>query len=196
MKNKLKILLMVSSLFLLSANSMAETAEQIDIKANKVLEIFKHKHGASKFLSQVKGYMVFPSVMKGGFIVGGEYGEGVLYVNNEFGTNKEYYSIASGSVGFQAGVQKGSYLIAFASQNALDSFRRSNGWEAGVDGVITVVTWGAGKDISSISFEKPIYAFVFNSKGIMGSVSIEGTKFTKIIPSKTAVYDEIENMTD
>jgi len=194
MKIKLKILLVISGMLILNTSSIAETASQIEIKANKVLEIFKRKHGASKFLSQVKGYMVFPSVVKGGFIVGGEYGEGVLYVNGEY--NKEYYSIASGSVGFQAGVQKGSYLIAFASQNALDNFRRSNGWEAGVDGVITVVKWGAGKDISSISFEKPIYAFVFNSKGIMGSLSIEGTKFTRIKPSETVIYDDIENMTN
>jgi lipid-binding SYLF domain-containing protein len=93
-----------------------------------------------------------------------------------------YYSIASGSIGFQAGLQEASYLIAFVSQRALDNFIKSDGWEAGVDGTITLVTWGAGKDISSISYEKPIYGFVFDSKGLMGGVSLEGTKFTRINP--------------
>jgi len=175
----MKRLLLLFVSILLSTNLMAKPASVIEAEANAALAVFKTKPGASKFLSQVKGYLVFPSVMKGGFIVGGEYGEGVLRVN---GQTKAYYSIASGSLGFQAGVQEASYLIAFVSQRALDNFMRSNGWEAGVDGTITLVTWGAGKDISSISYEKPIYGFVFDSKGLMGGVSLEGTKFTKINP--------------
>jgi lipid-binding SYLF domain-containing protein len=95
---------------------------------------------------------------------------------------RDYYSIASGSVGFQMGLQKTSYIIAFASEAALNNFRKSNGWEAGVDGSIAVAKWGAGKDIGSISFEKPIYAFVFGAKGLMYNLTLEGTKFTKIRP--------------
>ena len=80
-------------------------------------------------------------------------------------------------------------------RRALDNFRKSNGWEAGVDGTITVIDWGAAKDIASLSFEKPIYAFVFNAQGIMGGISIEGTKFTKMQPGKTEVYDDIQKYT-
>ena len=194
MKNiRFNSLLFIASLIvLLSSYTMAESAAQIDAKANKAIAIFKKKYHAEKFLSELQGYLVFPSVIKGGFFVGGEYGEGVLRINGE---SKAYYSIASGSFGFQMGAQKASYIIAFASAKALENFRRSNGWEAGVDGAITIVNWGAGKDIGSISFEKPIYAFVFNSKGLMGSFSLEGTKFTKIKPGATAVYDEVENLT-
>lgn len=192
MKTK-RLLQILTTLLLLNTALMAESAAQIDAKADRAIAIFKKKHGAAKFLSEVKGYLVFPSVIKGGFIVGGEYGEGVLRVNGE---SQAYYSIASGSAGFQLGAQKASYLIAFASQKALDNFKASDGWEAGVDGVVTVVEWGAGKDISSISFEKPIYAFVFNAKGLMGSLSIEGTKFTKIQPGGTTVYDELDKLTD
>jgi len=194
MKKQLKILLVITAgIFLFNHSAMAETALQINAKAEKALELFKKKPGAEKFLSEVEGYLVFPSVIKGGFILGGEYGEGVLYVK---GIAKEYYSIASGSLGFQMGAQKASYLIAFASQRALENFRQSNGWEAGVDGAITVVDWGVGKDIASLSFEKPIYAFIFNTKGLMGSVSLEGTKFTKIQAGETPVYDKLENMTN
>jgi len=190
---KHKLLLSLLTVLMVTTSSlMAATAAEIDAKADKVIEIFKQKPGASKFLSEVKGYIVFPSVLKGGFILGAEYGEGVLRVDGE---SQSYYSIASGSAGFQLGAQKASYIIAFASQRALDNFKRSDGWEAGVDGVVTVIDWGVGKDISSISFEKPIYAFVFNSKGLMGSISIEGTKFSRIQPGKTNVYDEVENYT-
>jgi len=157
---------------------MAEPASVIDAKANEAIkQFYKEVKGGEEFLSKVKGYLVFPSVVKGGFVVGGEYGEGVLRIN---GQTKHYYSIASGSVGFQLGLQQTSYVIAFVSESALNNFVKSDGWEAGVDGAITVAKWGKGKDIGSISFEKPIYAFVFGAKGLMYNLTIEGTKFTKI----------------
>jgi len=192
MKTKFSLLLLLLTSVIMSTTAMAETATQINQKADIVLEIFKQKPGAAKFLSEVQGYLVFPAVIKGGFIFAAEYGEGVLRVNN---APVEYYSIASGSAGFQAGAQKASYIIAFASQRALENFRKSNGWEAGVDGTITVVDWGMAKDVASLSFEKPIYAFVFNAQGIMGGISIEGTKFTKMQPGKTEVYDDIQKYT-
>ena len=177
--NRLNPLALIASLvLLLSSYSMAEPASVIEAKANEALKQFaKEVKGSEEFLSKTKGYLVFPSVVKAGFVVGGEYGEGVLRVNGE---TKGYYSIASASVGFQLGLQKTSYVIAFGSQAALDNFIKSDGWEAGVDGSITVAEWGKGKDIGSISFEKPIYAFVFGAKGLMYNLSLEGTKFTKI----------------
>ena len=164
----------------ISSAAYAEAAKVIDAKADVAIELFKKKvKGGDVFLKKVKGYLVFPTVYKGGFIVGGEYGEGVLRVD---GKSVGYYSIASGSLGLQIGAQKASYIFAFADQYALDNFMKSNGWEAGVDGSIAVAKWGQGIDISSISFEKPIYAFVFNNKGLMANVSLEGTKFTRIHP--------------
>jgi len=181
MKKQFNLLaLIASSMMILSSYTMAEPAEVINAKANAALVQFnKEVKGGEEFLSRVKGYIVFPSVVKGGFIVGGEYGEGVLRVNGE---SQKYYNIASGSVGFQMGLQKTSYIIAFASETALNNFMKSDGWEAGVDGSLTVAKWGVGKDIGSISFEKPIYAFVFGAKGLMYNLTLEGTKFTEIKP--------------
>ena len=181
MKLKQFSLGMVAALtLLLSSAAQAEAAIVIDAKADVAIEKFKKLvKGGDVFLSKVKGYLVFPDVYKGGFIVGGEYGNGVLRVN---GKSVAYYNIASASVGWQIGAQKTSYLFAFADQYALDNFMRSNGWEAGVDGTIAVVNWGQGIDISSISYEKPIYGFVFNNKGLMAGVSLEGTKFARINP--------------
>jgi lipid-binding SYLF domain-containing protein len=165
---------------LLGTMAHAEAAKVIDAKADVAIEKFKKLvKGGDVFLSKVKGYLVFPTVYKGGFVVGGEYGEGVLRVD---GKSVAYYNIASASVGFQIGAQKTSYIFAFADQYALDRFMKSDGWEAGVDGSIAVAKWGQGIDISSISFEKPIYAFVFDNKGLMANISLEGTKFTRIIP--------------
>ncbi len=161
-----------------SADFIKQPAEVIDAEANTAIQQFyKEVKGGEAFLAKVKGYLVFPSVVKAGFVVGGKYGEGVLRVN---GKSVGYYSIAAGSVGFQMGAQKASYIIAFVTQDALDKFIRSNGWEAGVDGAITVAKWGAGTDISTISYQNPIYAFVFGEKGLMYNLNLEGTKFTKL----------------
>ncbi len=181
--NQFKQMTLVAFLMLLlssfsSADFINEPKEIIDANANAaVQQFYKDVRGGKAFLSKVKGYLVFPSVVKAGFVVGGKYGEGVLRVN---GKSVGYYSIAAGSVGFQMGAQKASYIIAFVSQDALDKFIRSNGWEAGVDGAITVAKWGANTDISTISYKNPIYAFVFGEKGLMYNLNLEGTKFTKI----------------
>jgi len=176
-----KILIRFASIVLLATHfASAEPAKVINIKADAALKVFTHKvEGAEEFLSKVAGYLVFPEVIKGGFLIGGEYGEGVLHVK---GKKRDYYRILSASIGFQAGFQKRSYIIAFLSEKMLENFIRSDGWEAGVDGSIAVVDWGIGRDINSMSFEKPIYAFVFDAKGLMYNLTLEGTKFQRIVP--------------
>ncbi len=165
---------------LLSTFSQAEAAPVIDAKADVALKQFAKEKGATDFLSRAYAVLVFPSVIKGGLGIGGEYGEGAMRVD---GKTTAYYRIASGSIGFQLGLQKTSYVFAFGSKEAYDNFTKSNGWEAGADGSITVAKWGAGKDIGSISFEKPIYAFAFGGKGFMYNLTFKGTKFSKIIPN-------------
>ncbi len=179
-QKSVSLLLTLFMTMLFSLQAHAEAAKVIDAKADVAIEKFKRLvKGGDRFLSRVKGYLVFPAVYKGGFIVGGEYGNGVLRVN---GKSVAYYNLTSASIGFQIGAQKSSYIFAFADQYALESFMRSNGWEVGVDGSVAVVDWGQGIDVSTISFEKPIYAFVFDNKGLMANVSLKGTKFTPIKP--------------
>ena len=164
---------------LFSSYALAEAATVIDAKVDVALKKFEKEKGAADFLKKAYAVLVFPSVVKGGFGIGGEYGEGAMRVD---GNTTAYYKITSASFGFQLGLQKTSYLFAFANKEVLDNFMKSNGWEAGVDGSVTVAKWGAGKDIGSISFEKPIYAFVFGAKGFMYNLTFEGTKFTKFTP--------------
>jgi len=161
--------------------TFAKTAQEIDKEVDIAITKFKSEiNGGAKFLTNVKGYLVFPTVIKAGLIVGGKYGEGALRIDN---ITKHYYDMTAASIGFQAGAQKYSMLIAFLSDTALQNFIHSNGWEAGVDGTITVSDWGKSKDLTSLSFEKPIVAFIYGEEGLMASVSIAGTKFRRIIPS-------------
>lgn len=180
MKKTNPLLLVVFFALLFAQSSFAKTFQQIDSEADIAIEKFKHDvAGGENFLSQAKGYLVFPTVLKAGLIVGGKYGEGALRVDNK---TSYYYEMTAASIGLQAGVQKYTMLITFLSETALHNFIKSNGWEAGVDGTITISDWGKSKDISSISYEKPIVAFIYGEKGLMASVSIGGTKFRKITP--------------
>lgn len=159
--------------------TVAQTAQELDAKVDSAIVKFKQEvPGGTNFLPKVKGYLVFPSVIKAGLIVGGKYGEGALRIN---GKTQHYYDMASASIGLQAGAQEYSMLIAFLSEESLNNFINSNGWEAGVDGTITISDWGKSKDITSMSFEKPIIAFIYGEKGYMASISIAGTKFRRIV---------------
>jgi len=176
--NSIMLALLLSMLF--TQSTFAKTAQEIDKEVDAAIEKFKKEvPGGANFLPKTKGYLVFPSVIKAGLIVGGKYDEGALRIN---GVTKHYYDMTAASIGFQAGAQEYSMLIAYLSDAALTNFVKSNGWEAGVDGSITVSDWGKSKDISSMSFEKPIIIFTFGEKGYMASISIAGTKFRRIAP--------------
>jgi lipid-binding SYLF domain-containing protein len=177
--NPMMLLVLISLLF--TQQSLAnEHAIKLDKEVDLAIKKFETDiEGGAKFLSQVKGYLVIPSVIKAGFIIGGEYGTGSLRINGE---TRHYYSLTAASVGYQIGAQEHSVLIAFLSEASLQNFMKSNGWEAGVDGTVAVAEWGKGGDISSISYEKPIVAFMYGSKGLMAGATVKGTKFKRIIP--------------
>ena len=158
----------------------AKTAEVIDVQADTALINFsKEVQGSQSFLDKnAKGYLIFPEVLKAGVGIGGEYGEGVLRVN---GKSVQYYSTASASIGLQFGVQSKSILVAFLTEKALLDFQKSAGWKVGVDGSVALVQWGAGKDISNTTFSQPVIGFIYGNKGLMYNLTIEGSKFTKIV---------------
>jgi lipid-binding SYLF domain-containing protein len=166
--------------FLLQASLvMAESAVEIDAKANAALEEFFSTAPAGKELAaKATGILIFPSVVKAGMLVGGEYGEGALRVN---GATVDYYSTTSGSIGFQLGVQKKSIIIMFMEQSALDRFRSSSGWEVGVDGSVALVTIGTGGSVDTNTAQQPIIGFVFGQKGLMLNLTLEGSKMTKLV---------------
>ena len=172
-------------LFLLTAAlsmpgvSMAKSAKEIDIKVDVALEKFeKDVKGGKEFLASAKGVLVFPSVIKAGFGIGGEYGEGALRIK---GKTVNYYSTAAASIGFQLGAQSKTVLLVFMQDKALKGFQDSSGWEAGVDGSVALVELGAGGSIDTTNVKDPIVGFVFGNKGLMYNLTLEGSKFTKIV---------------
>jgi len=172
------ILVSSLALFAISRGAVAASAEEINIKVDTTLEEFKKQvPGGAEFLGKAKGTLVFPTITKAGLVIGGEFGEGALRIS---GKSADYYNIASASFGFQIGAQQYSIVMVFLNDEALQKFRDSKGWEAGVDGSVAVAEWGVGDDINTKNFKDPIVAFVFGNKGLMAGVSIEGSKITKI----------------
>ncbi len=154
------------------------STEEIDANVQEAIEQFyQHTSAGKKLAARASGMLVFPSVVKAGIGLGGEYGEGALLVK---GKTTGYYSVAAASIGFQLGAQARSQVILFMNDKVLAKFRTSDGWEAGVDGSVALATLGAGGEISTETAQKPIIGFIFSNKGLMYNLSLEGSKITRI----------------
>ena len=132
---------------------------------------------ARDLAKDAKGVAIFPGIIKGGLIVGGETGDGVLRVG---GDTEAYYNVSSASIGLQAGGQSYSQVLMFLTDEALTGFRDSSGWEAGVDGTVAVIESGASGEVDTSNISDPVVAFVFGEEGLMAGVTIEGSKFTRL----------------
>ena len=178
MKRTLSIAALTLAAALAMPAALAESAEEIDIKVDATLKAFKEEvDGGEEFLARASGVLVFPKVIKAGLIVGGEHGKGALRVDDK---TVGYYSTTAGSIGLQAGAQAKSEVIVFMTEDALTAFRASSGWEAGVDGNIAVVEWGAGQSLTTVDVKDPIVGFIFGNTGLMFDLSFEGSKFNKL----------------
>lgn len=171
------LLITVMSVFL-SSNLLAKTAREIDVSVDVAIERF-HKQviGAKELIAASKGMLVMPNVVKGAFIIGGEYGEGALRVGGE---TVGYYNTISGSIGFQIGGEAKDIILLFMTDDAIKQFRASSGWEAGVDGNVALITIGAGERVDTTTSKDPIVGFVFDAKGLIADISLKGAKFTKL----------------
>ena len=154
------------------------SAFEIDRDTELALDLLTQEISESKLiLNQAYGYLVFPRVVKVGMGIGLETGEGVLKVS-ELSTG--YYRISSGSLGFQAGAQAKAVVIAFMTEDLLDSFQNNPGWKVGLDGHITIIDKGLSQSNDSDNILDPVVAFVFDSRGLMYSLTLEGSVFTKL----------------
>lgn len=174
----LSLSLLIVGVLLPSQASYAASAKEINIKVNSALKRFSREiAGGQHFLNTANGVLVFPEVIKAGFGIGGEYGEGALRIG---GRTVGYYNTAAASIGFQLGGQVKTVVIVFLKQQALDKFRNSDGWKVGVDGSVALIEWGVGQDINTMDISDPVVGFVFNNKGLMYNLTIEGSKITRL----------------
>jgi lipid-binding SYLF domain-containing protein len=171
------VLITVISVFL-SSHSLAKTAKEVDASVDVAIERFyKQVKGAEEFVKTSKGMLVMPNVVKGAFIIGGEYGQGALRIG---GKSVDYYNTISGSFGFQIGGESKDIILLFMTDEALENFRASKGWEAGVDGNVALISVGAGGRADTTTLKDPIVGFVFDAKGLIADVSLKGAKFSKL----------------
>lgn len=173
---------LIAAVVAVSGAAQAAKPAKIDQRVEKALRDFRQDiGGADAVLDKAAGLLVFPLIRKGGLGIGGEYGQGALLIG---GKTAGYYSTTAASIGFQIGGQSRRQIIAFLDQRALDKFRASDGWEIGVDASVAVITLGAGGAIDTTQLNQPIVAFVFDNKGLMYNLSLEGSKINPIHRNK------------
>lgn len=171
------LLISVLSLFIVHS-AIAGSAKEIDVSVDEALNRFnKEVRGSQAFLKEAKGVLVFPTVIKAGFGFGGEYGEGALRIK---GKTVDYYNTMAASFGFQLGAQAKTIILVFMNEGALNQFRNSTGWKAGVDGSVALINLGMGDSLDTTNVKDPIVGFVFGQKGLMYNLTLEGSKFTKL----------------
>jgi len=171
------------SLLLLTLTSLTlaqDSARKLDSETNGALSVFYNEiNGGKKYLEKAKGYVVFPDITEAGFFIGGKYGEGALRIE---GFTKSYHSITSASMGFQAGLQSYSLVIVFTSDAALERFINNDSWETDMDFNIAMADFNNDEELDDIDFGSNMVGFVFDSTGMMGNFTMEGTRFEKIKP--------------
>lgn len=176
------IMAMAVILLTLPRIALAATADGIDRDVDSALQKLYQTTPAAKDLSKIaKGILVFPSIIKGGLIIGGQYGEGALRVG---GRTTGYFKTVSASYGLQAGAQSFGYALFFIDSKGLDYLKKSSGWEIGVEPSLVIVDEGMARSLSTTTVKSGIYAFFFNQKGLMAGLSIQGSKITEFTPGK------------
>lgn len=165
-----------------AAVATAEEAAVIDTRVDLALKkLYDTVPGSRDLADRALGVLVMPSVIKGGFIVGGSYGEGALRLP-QGGTLRTsgYYSVAAASIGLQAGVEESAHALFFLTAGALAGFRNSDGWELGVDAEFTALDKGVNVGVDTTAFQQPIVAIVFGQGGLLLGASLEGAKYSPI----------------
>jgi lipid-binding SYLF domain-containing protein len=156
----------------------ADTAEELDAGAAASLaKLRKSNLVAEKLVGTAKAILVFPSIVKAGFLFGGQIGEGALLKG---GRTAGYYNSVAASYGLQAGIQKFGYALFFMDDAALQGFLDSTGFEIGVGPSIVIVDEGVGKTLTTTTVREGIYAFIFDQGGLMAGMGIQGSKITKV----------------
>ena len=174
------LLLVAAAIFSLGAISQADaaTAEDLNRDAAQALQtLYKTNPVAESLSKSARAVLVFPKIVKAGLVFGGSYGEGVLTKGSTFAG---YYNSVSASWGWQAGAESYGYVVFLMNNKAVKYLDKSKGWEIGVGPTVVVMDAGVAKNLSSTTLKDDAYAFIFDQQGLMVSLSIEGTKISRI----------------
>ena len=162
------------------ASVQAATRRELTQQAHQALSLLYGKQPKARELAKhAVAVLVFPKIYKGGVIIGGQSGDGVLLVG---GKAEAYYNISAASFGLQLGGQTFAYALFFMNRKALDYLRKSDGWSIGSGPSVVVMDDGAAASVTSTTLSQDVYAFPFGQKGLMAGIGIEGSKITHINP--------------
>jgi lipid-binding SYLF domain-containing protein len=179
------LIFILSATAVLPATVRAASAAQINRNARAGLrELYASTPSARTVGQSAKAVLVFPSIIKGGFIVGAQGGEGALFSGGNGGKTLGYYSTVAASYGLQAGIQKFGYELFFMSDSALNYLNKSGGWELGTGPSLVIVDTGMAGSLTTTTLRKDVYAFFFNQKGLMAGLGLQGSKITRINPPR------------
>lgn len=180
-RNFHKILLITAAaLSLGTINLSAQAASADDLKqeaAQALQSLYKSHPEAQKLATIAKAVLVFPRIVKAGFVFGGSYGEGVMTQDGNFAG---YYNSVSASWGWQAGAESYGYVVFLMTDKAVRYLDKTRGWEFGVGPTLVVVNEGVARNLSTTTLKDDAYAYIFDQQGLMASLSIEGTKVSPI----------------
>ena len=174
----LLVLVMVAMPLMRPHPVMAASAAEINREAAAALQALYAGTPAAKELgAKAKGILVFPSIIKAGFIVGGQYGEGALRKGDK---TVAYYNTVAASYGLQVGAQQFGYALFFMSESALKYLDKSDGWEIGSGPSIVIVDEGTAGALTTTTAKDEVYAFFFSQKGLMAGLGLQGSKISRI----------------
>lgn len=176
------VLVMLALVFFSPQTMLAGSAAKIDRDARSALQLLYDTNPGAKDLSKkARSIMVFPDIVKGGFMLGGQYGEGALFEGNK---TVGYYKTVEVSYGLQAGAQKYGYAMFFMNESAVEHLEKSSGWEVGTGPTVVIVDEGLSKSISTTTLKDDVYVFFFDQSGLMAGLGLKGTKISKFNPDK------------
>jgi lipid-binding SYLF domain-containing protein len=165
------------------ANGATSSASRISRDSRAALKSLYAQNPAARALGKkAKGILVFPSIVKGGLIVGAQAGNGAMI--RDTGEISGFYQTAGASYGLQAGAQEFGYALFLMDDSAFRSLNSSGGWDIGSSPSLVVVDKGMAGTLTTTTLDKSTYAFIFNQKGLMGGIGLQGTKITRIQPKQ------------
>ncbi|MGW9063612.1 lipid-binding SYLF domain-containing protein [Achromobacter animicus] len=174
-------LLTFSALVSVSPCARAASAAEIGADAMAALEqLYSQDPRMRELGKQAVAVLVFPDIIKGGFLVGGERGSGALIRRGQV---EGFYSISALSFGFQAGAQQFSYALFFMNEPALAYLDQSDGWSLGAGPSLVVVDQGYAASISTTTLTQDVYAVPFGEQGLMAGMGLQGSKISRMDPN-------------
>ncbi len=174
----LLLALVIGTCALFSSSAFAVSADDLTKDSDQALHMLtKNNSLAAEVAKQAKAVLIFPNIVKAGLVFGGAYGEGVLRQGDKL---DGYYNSITASFGWQAGAQSYGYVVFLMNDKAVKYIHETHGWEIGVGPTVVLVNEGVAKNLSSTTLKDDAYAFIFDQQGLMASLSIEGTKISRV----------------